>query len=96
MAIFVTLKRVGKPTIDRTMATRSTDFNSSPSPIAADGFGNGQIDSGDYGVWRAHFGQTASGAGSGSAGASPLQATVARAKLFAIACARWYAADRGR
>jgi hypothetical protein len=27
--------------------------------LAADGNGSGQIDPGDYDVWRAHFGQTA-------------------------------------
>ena len=44
----------------------------------ADGDGNLTIDSADYDVWRAHFGQTAPGSGSGQtlSAAVPEPATV--------------------
>ena len=56
-----------------------------PPGLAADGDGNSQTDTGDYVVWRAHFGQTAgSGSGASANAAVPEPATAAMLILTAV------------
>ena len=56
------------------------------SGLAADGNGNNQIDAGDFGIWRGHFGQTAgSGLGASPNGAVPEPAPAAML-ILAAAC----------